>query len=123
MVLEGLYGALGRVCSVQVGGYKLKRNSLAAHIILEAGWTFIVDHLELRAKSLISDLGVEDGVGSDDFYFTSRFDRLGDDCVAVMVIDYHKVISAATGGDGETASLVHGDFTSQFDCLDKKLMG
>ena len=66
VVLEGLYGALGRVCLVQVGGYKLKRDSLAAHIILEAGWTFIVEHLELGAKSPISELGVEDVVGSDE---------------------------------------------------------
>ena len=34
MVLEVLYGALGRVFLVLVGGYKLKRDSLAAHIIL-----------------------------------------------------------------------------------------
>ena len=47
-------------------GYKLKRDSLAAHIILEAGWTFIVDHLELGAKALIGELGVEEGVGSDE---------------------------------------------------------
>ena len=66
VVLEGLYGALGRVFSVQVGGYKLKRNSLAAHIILEAGWTFIVEHLELGVKDRIGELGVEDGVGSDE---------------------------------------------------------
>ena len=34
MVLEGMYGTLFRVCLVQVGGYKLKRDSLAANIIL-----------------------------------------------------------------------------------------
>ena len=45
VVLEGLYGTLGRVCLVQVGGYKLKRDSLAAHIILEASWTSIFEHL------------------------------------------------------------------------------
>ena len=45
VVLEGLCGALSRVFSVQVGGYKMKHESLAAHIILEAGWTFIVKHL------------------------------------------------------------------------------
>ena len=36
LVLEGLYGALSRVFLVQVRGYKLTHNSLAAHIILEA---------------------------------------------------------------------------------------
>ena len=40
-----------------------------------------------------------------------------------MVVEDHEVLAAATGGDGETASLVRGDFTSQFDCLDKHLMG
>ena len=66
VVLEGLYGALSRVCLVQVEGYKLKRDSLTAHIILEAGWKFIVKHLELGAKVPIGELGVEDGVGSDE---------------------------------------------------------
>ena len=49
-----------------MGGYKLKRDSLAAHIILEASWTFIVKHLELGAKAPIGDLGVEDGIGLDE---------------------------------------------------------
>ena len=53
VVLEGLDGALSRVCSVQVGGYKLKCDSLAANIILEASWTFILKHLELGAKAPI----------------------------------------------------------------------
>ena len=66
VVLEGLYGALSRVCSVQVGGYKLKRDSLAAHIILEDSCTFIVKHLELGEKAPIGELEVEDGVGSDE---------------------------------------------------------
>ena len=51
---------------MQVGGYKLKSDSLAAHIILEARWTFVVKHLELGAKDPIGELGMEDGVGSDE---------------------------------------------------------
>ena len=58
VVLEGLDSALSRVCLVQVGGYKLKFNSLAAHIILEARWTLVVKHLELGAKALIGELGM-----------------------------------------------------------------
>ena len=46
-------------------------DSLAAHIILEASWTFVVKHLELGAKAPIGELGVEDGVGSDELCFTS----------------------------------------------------
>ena len=48
------------------GGYKLKRDSLAAHKILEASWTFIVKHLELGTNAPISEIGVEDGVGLDE---------------------------------------------------------
>ena len=67
MILEGLYGVVGSVFLVQVvGGYKLQRDFLAAHIILEAGWTFIVEYLELEAKTPIGKLGVQDGVGSDE---------------------------------------------------------
>ena len=106
VVLEGLNGALSRFCLMQVGGYKMKCDSLAAHIILEASWTFIVKNLELGAKAPIGELRMEDGVGSDELCFTSRFYRLGDDCVAVMVVEDHEVLAAATGCDGEAASLV-----------------
>ena len=71
VVLEGLDSSLRRVCSVQVGGYKLKSDSLAAHIILESRWTFVVKHLELGAKAPIDELGMEDGVGLDELCFTS----------------------------------------------------
>ena len=91
---------------MQVEVYKLKFESLAAHIILEASWTFVVKHLELGAKAPIGELGMEDGVGSDELCFTSLFYWLGDDCVAVMVVEDHEVLTAATGGDGEAASLV-----------------
>ena len=53
------------------GGYKLKSDSLAAHIILEASWTFVVKNLELWVKALIGELCMEDGVGSDELCFTS----------------------------------------------------
>ena len=106
VVLEVLDSALSRVCSVQVGGYKRKSDSLAAHIILEASWTFVVKHLDLGAKASIGELVMEDGVGSDEICFTSRFYRLGDDCITVMVIEDHKVLAAATGGDRETDRLV-----------------
>ena len=56
---------------MQVGGYKLKSYSLASHIILEASWTFVVKHLELGEKALIGEIGMEDGVGSDELCFTS----------------------------------------------------
>ena len=106
VVLEGLHSALSRVSSVQVGGYKLKYDSLAVHIILEARWTFVVKHVELGAKAPIGELGMEDRVGSDKLCFTSRFYRLRYDSITVMVIEDHEVLAAATGGDRETASLV-----------------
>ena len=39
-----------------------------------------------------------------------------------MVVEDDEVLASATGGDREKASLVRGDFTSQFDCLDINLM-
>ena len=85
---------------VQVGGYKLKYNSLAAHIILEENWTFFFKHLELGAKAPIGELGMEDGVGSDELCFTSRFYRLVGDYITLMFIEDHEILAAATGGDG-----------------------
>ena len=104
--LEGMYSTLNRVCLVQVGGYKLKCDSLTAHIIIEARWTFVVNNLKLGAKAPICELGMEAGVGLYELCFTSRFYWLGDDCINVMVIEDHELLAAPTGGDEETASLV-----------------
>ena len=73
MVLEGLDSSISRICLVQVGGNKLKSDSLAAHIILEASWKLVVKHLDLGAKAPIGELGMEDRVGSNELCFTSRF--------------------------------------------------
>ena len=40
-----------------------------------------------------------------------------------MVVEYYEVLADATGGDGKEASLVRGDFTSQFNCLKKTWQG
>ena len=56
VVLEGMDSLLSRVCSVQVGGYNMKSDSLAEHIILEASGTFVVKYLELGAKAPIGEL-------------------------------------------------------------------
>ena len=61
------------------------------------------------AKATISELGVDDGVDLDEFGFSPRFDWIRDDCVAVMFVEYHEVISVATGGEREAASLVRGE--------------
>ena len=87
------------------GGVQAESDSLAAYINLEASWTFVVKNLELGAKAPIGELGMEDGVGSDELCFTSRLYRLRDDCVSVMVVEDHEVRAAATGGDREAASL------------------
>ena len=39
----------------------------------------VVKNLELGAKDPIGELGMEDGVGSDELCFTLIFYRLGDD--------------------------------------------
>ena len=72
---------------------------------------------------MLSELGMEDSVGSGELIFAPQFDRLRDDRVAIMVVEKHMVIDDATGGEGEAASLVRGDFDSQFNCLDKNLAG
>ena len=68
VVLEGLDGAISRFCSVQVGRYKLKCDSLVAHIILEAIWKFIVKHLELGAKAPIVELGAPPNQNLDPYH-------------------------------------------------------
>ena len=43
---------------------------------------------------------MEDGVGSDELGLAPQFDRLRDDCVDIMVVEYHEVLAATTVGDG-----------------------
>ena len=74
--------------------------------------------LELRTRRLGSA-----HISSDQLRFAPRFDLPRDDRVAIMFVEYHEVLAAATGGDGETASLVRGDLTSQFNCISKNLVG
>ena len=54
----------------------------------------------------MSELVVEDGLGSDELRFAPRSDLLRDDCVAIMVVEYNKVLAATTVVDGEASSLV-----------------
>ena len=66
---------------------------------------------------------MEDGVGLYELGFAPRFDWIRDDRGAIMVVEYYEVLDVATGGDGEAASLLRGDFASQFNCLEKNLVG
>ena len=66
---------------------------------------------------------MQDGAGSDELGLDPRFYRLRDDRIVIMVVEYHKLLAAVNGCDVEAAILVHGDFTSQFDCFNKKMVG
>ena len=52
-------------------------------------------------EATISELGVEDGIGSYGLGFATRIDWLRDDRVDIMVVQYHEVLAATTGGGGK----------------------
>jgi hypothetical protein len=79
---------------------------LLFHELLEACRTFVVKLLEKWAEATCGKFGVQLGVCLHKFVFTVGFEGLGQNVIAVVVIDNHDVLVAFAGGDRETDRLV-----------------
>ena len=99
-------GSLGGICAMHMRRDELIIHSFGFHELLEACWTFVVKLLEKWAEAACGKFGVQLGVGSHKFVFTAGFEGLGQNVIAVVVVDDHDVLVAFAGGDRETARLV-----------------
>ena len=73
MVLERLDGPFGSVGVMQVGWGKLEGDSFFSHVGLESCREFIVKSLENGSQASVGYIGVEGGVGLDEFMFAVVF--------------------------------------------------
>ena len=123
MVLVGLDGALGGIGAMKVRGNKLKINSLVVHQFFEASRALIVQHLGEWAETAVTQMGVQGGVGADEFMLAARLEGFGEDGITVMVVEDHEVFAAPTGSDRETPRLVGGNFSSDLNGFDEDAVG
>ena len=96
MVLERLDGPFGSVGAMQVGWGELKGESFFLHEGLESFGAFIVKSLENGSQASFGELGVEGGVGSDDFMFAAGLQWFWDYGIVVIIVQDHDVLSTPT---------------------------
>ena len=67
MILVSLDFSFGGVGEMEVRGDNLKVDALLMHTLFRAGGVFIVQNLEERAEAAVTEVGVEDLVGTAKF--------------------------------------------------------
>ena len=67
VIFVSLDRSFGGVDVMEVRGDKMKVDSLLIHELLQAGGTFLVQHLEKRAEAAVTEMGVDDLVGTTKF--------------------------------------------------------
>ena len=67
VIIVGLDCSFSGVGVMEVRGDKLETNALLMHESLQAGREFIFKHLEERAETAVTEVGVEDLVGTAKF--------------------------------------------------------
>ena len=67
VILVSLDRSFGSIGAMEVQGEKLKVDALLIHELLQAGGTFLVQHLEKRAEAAVTEMGVDDLVGTTKF--------------------------------------------------------
>ena len=67
VILVRLDRSFSGVGVMELQGYKLEIDALLMHEPLQAGGAFTVQHLEERSETLVTEVGVEDLVGTAKF--------------------------------------------------------
>ena len=106
VILVSLDRSLVSVGVMEVWGYKLIVDALLMHGMLQAGEEFIVHNMEERAEATVTEMGVEDLVGTAKFLYTALLQGLNQDGIAVMVKEDHELFAAEAEIHGEAPSFV-----------------
>ena len=96
VILPSANGFFGGIGAVEVWWDQLVVHALGVHEFFEAGRALVVKLLEDGFEAPIGEQGVELGVGSDKLMFATGLEGLGEDVVAVIVVDDHDVFVALT---------------------------
>jgi hypothetical protein len=112
MILEGSNGPFGGIPTMAEWRHELKEDVGGLEVILEQLGGFIVKTMESGFVSVVGEIFLEDAETAEDFRSRSIFERLCQDGIAVIIVQYHDVFVAFEGGRREVAALVSVDLTS-----------
>ena len=97
VVLVGLDCSFGGAGAMEVRGGKLEIDALLMHEPLQADRAFIIHNLEERADTAVTEVGVEDLIGTAKFLRAALLEGFNQDGIAVMVKEDHEVFAVAAG--------------------------
>ena len=106
MIFKGLDGTFCGIGAVQVGWYKLKSDAFLAPERFEGCWSLVVQYFEGLMDTALVQIRFQSRLYADEFVLTPQFHRLRKNDVAIMVIKYHDILSAATGCHQEIVSFI-----------------
>jgi hypothetical protein len=86
MIFEGTNSTFGSITAVDTRGCKLVVDALGPQKLFEGNRTFVVEALELWAKTGSAKAGMEDLIAGEDGGTGARLDGFGQDTVTVVII-------------------------------------
>jgi hypothetical protein len=86
MILEGADATFGCISVIHSRRYELEIDFLLMHKLLEDLGTFVVEALETRFQSGLSEMFVEGLVGAKDARSGSIFEWLGENRITIIVV-------------------------------------
>ena len=113
-VLDSLQDNIKREKAVAMRRDQFKIFVEFSHELLELGGAFIVEDVEGRLEAAREEISVQGCEAAHNFCFATILHRLGEYGVGVVLVEYHEVLVAFSGGGGETTGLVSGDFSTYF---------
>ena len=98
------------ICTVEMGRHELKRDVVFPHNFDKFCGTFIVQDFKSWCQSSILQVRVYDLMSACNLAGSSVFQRIGDDCVGVIIIYDEDIFVAEVGLDRELAGQIGVDF-------------
>lgn len=111
MIFKRANGTFGGVAAVDGWWRKLEVYIFGGKEVLEKAGGFIVQTLEPRTQSGFAESGVKSLKGGKNSGCLTVFERLYEDGVAVVVVEYHDIVIAGAGWAQELAGLVGVDLS------------
>jgi hypothetical protein len=123
MVLECSDSTLSGIASVDAGRHELVVYIFLLEEVFQDGGTFIVKSLKLWAEACLDESSMDKFVCIQNAFGSAIAEWLGEQVIAVVVIDYHEVVVATTGWGYKSAGLVAVDLSGRFHHGSKECMG
>lgn len=118
VVFPSLDRSFGGVAAMAVGRDQLEVDVVFFKCFFEVIGAFIVKDVEIWSVAIGLQTGVQAGPGFGDLAGLASFEGLGQDGVAIIIVEYHDVVVAAGRLDGEPACLVGVGFFKVFGLED-----